>query len=488
MPRSPSRDRSDRFIGQPRRYFRSWNPIEKWKFWLSGLAVLLLVGWGIASFTSSSRRDFQTSHGPLANPHAAWDSQCDACHDKGGEGKGVFNWLDAHQKWNSFTCEKCHAAPVHHASIPAGDAVENCASCHHDHKGKDNSLVRMTDAHCVRCHSQLASTKFETKISRFNVDHPEFKSIQTRPSTIKFSHARHLTAGIVLAEGAKGSFTLDKIPADLREKYRQAGQLDTAAVQLDCKSCHSLDASPRADGKYFAPISFEQSCIACHATETGPVLKQAREVVPSSMVPHGKSFDELQEFAKLLYSSKLQAEHKSLFSSPNPFETKKKDDPAVLAYQDDVKQATDKALGFLTLQCRKCHELEGNRVKPTAIPAVWMTHAKFDHASHRGADCKSCHPNAVARFVGNDPDYEREKVNILGIDSCKQCHAPESFFGKATPGDINHGGVRHGCTDCHRFHGGDQPLHGRGSAIWAPKQTQSIGDLLKGDAGSKSGK
>ena len=42
------------------------------------------------------------------------------------------------------------------------------------------------------------------------------------------------------------------------------------------------------------------------------------------------------------------------------------------------------------------------------------------------------------------------------------------------------GGVRHNCTDCHRYHHGDQPMQGRGGDSWFPKDPRDLADWLKG--------
>lgn len=469
MPRSPSRDLSDRFIGS-RRYFRQLTPIERWKFGLSRAALVALAIWAVVSFAFPAVDSrLQVSHGPLADVHAAWDAQCDACHRPNA---GLS--LDAHVKWHDLTCQKCHGAPAHHASIPAGDAVETCSSCHHDHQGRTNSLVRLTDNHCVRCHANLASSTFAKKVTNFAEDHPPFRSLEKRPSTLKFSHGQHMTAGIVMTEGAKNPFTIDHIQDEswkMKNLKSQPRSLQAPLVQLDCKACHSLDTTPKADGKYFARIQFDTNCKACHTLSTPSVVKSNKQVVDPFLIPHGKTLEELLKSIEAEYSVKLQSEHKPLFNSPNPFDPKRKDDPAVKAYQDEVQQVTHKAIEFLKLTCNKCHEMTGNLTKPSAIPTVWMTHAKFDHTAHRATDCKNCHPNTIAKFVGNDPNYEREPVNILGIDSCRECHGPKR--GES-------GGIRHACTDCHRFHGGDQPLHGRGNPIRFPNDPLTWQEFLRG--------
>jgi hypothetical protein len=276
----------------------------------------------------------------------------------------------------------------------------------------------------------------------------------------------------VLAKDAKNAFTLGQIPPSMREKYRRAGEIDSAAVQLDCKSCHSLDGTPGSSGKYFAPVKFDPHCQACHDTQSGPAIAQGKQVVPSFAVPHGQSLDELEKRIESAYSKEMQKQHQPLFATPNPFDPKRANEPAVIAYQKDVKDATTTAVNFLLRdQCSKCHLVEGRTVPKSNIPAVWLQHSTFDHTAHRMADCKLCHPNADQPLDASKPDYEREPVNIKGIETCRECHAPASG---------NQGGVKHGCTDCHRFHGGDQPLHGRGNEIRFPKDPMTVEELLRG--------
>src|SRR5437870_3764257 len=99
MPRSASRDLADRYAGN-RRYFRHFNAHERWKIRLSRLVLLAFLGWLAWSYFAKTL-DYQVSHGPVANVHAAWDQQCDACHrDPAGA-----NWLDAHGRWHDFSFE-----------------------------------------------------------------------------------------------------------------------------------------------------------------------------------------------------------------------------------------------------------------------------------------------------------------------------------------------------------------------------------------------
>jgi hypothetical protein len=78
--------------------------------------------------------------------------------------------------------------------------------------------------------------------------------------------------------------------------------------------------------------------------------------------------------------------------------------------------------------CAKCHQMTG-RTDPPAVAAVpdrtvWFTHAKFNHASHRGATCATCHPGTGAAFVSKAEADKPEPVQILGVNTCRACHAP----------------------------------------------------------------
>jgi hypothetical protein len=120
--------------------------------------------------------------------------------------------------------------------------------------------------------------------------------------------------------------------------------------------------------------------------------------------------------------------------------------------------------------CAECHHYEGAnrhtpknalkaglppkglRVEPANVPAVWFEHARFDHAAHRALDCLECHKKASSSTVSSD-------VLIPGMDNCVKCHAPRSGSGAQA-----RGGARFDCVECHRYHHGDEPLHGRGSS------------------------
>ena len=307
MPRSPSRDLSDRFIGK-RGYFRNPDAIRRWKYSLAAVAFAAAVGWAAVD-VAAPPAGYGHTHGPLANPHAAFDENCAACHiGHSASDFGLVAVFRPRDRWHDLTCEKCHAGPndhgfAHHAS-PTDDARafhNRCSNCHHDHLGRLYSLVRIADDHCTRCHTDLdkrhdaakslsGGTPYQNKITGFASDHPEFRSldIAKNPRTLKFSHAVHMAPGQTM-KMTVGQVAKLSNPT-VAELYRRPGQPDDALVTLDCASCHKLDSgagSPEYDklkaaldafgeptigtgsrrgpsGAYFLPMNYEASCRACH--------------------------------------------------------------------------------------------------------------------------------------------------------------------------------------------------------------------------------
>ena len=63
-----------------------------------------------------------------------------------------------------------------------------------------------------------------------------------------------------------------------------------------------------------------------------------------------------------------------------------------------------------------------------------------------------------------------DRPGIRGIETCRKCHGPTS---------ADKPGVRADCVDCHRYHNGDQPLHGRGAAAFDPPKKLTIAEWIK---------
>jgi hypothetical protein len=540
MPRSPSRDRSDRFTGfrgyvrEPDRYARAKSAAL--------VSAGVLVGLWLVVEAAHPRAGAYHTHGELANPHAAWDHDCAACH----ESQGVANFslsevLDAQKRWHKLTCTKCHAGPKHHELVKDTAFHDKCSNCHHDHAGRDASLTRLTDRHCTDCHKNLpaahvASAGNYANVSAFAGDHPEFRVLeqsqdpQTKrqkdyaPRTLKFSHAVHMHPG--LNQNVDVKWVADKSSSAAAERYREFVGANNQ-LALDCRACHQLDARvptaadpndagrqgfervsellrgqarasilpPRAEGAYYLPVNFDAHCKACHPVAAPPGAAGGVELKNGFALPHRLQPAELEPLIRAGYAARLLEKNPAFAKTPvlpggrlDPPDRPK--GPTEFGAAVDALTAT--ARGFVSATgatCAKCHVPAEDGKAVAALPphTVWFAHATFNHVSHRGLDCQACHPGtgkpdgAPATRQEGWGKYRNEPVAILGADSCRACHAPAGTQVKQADGTTTTAaGVRHGCTDCHRYHNGDRPLHGLGSPKRDPETLLSLDQFLRG--------
>ena len=522
-----------------------------------------LGGRAVVDVAQPSRAAYGHSHGPLTNPHAAFDDNCSACHAGYSPRALLSNPLgvfSARARWHDLTCEKCHSGPGHHESAtPEGkDRHALCSNCHHDHNGRLFSLVRLNDRDCNACHADLArwhapakslskldGGPYVNKITSFVTDHPKFRSLmgeegeekgppKHKPRTLIFSHAVHMNPGQAYGPDGKEAMTVKKLrelgggAAVARYTDYKPGGDENAKVQLACASCHALDSGtgspgfdrqlatlnkgepthsllpPRAEGAYFLPTNFEAHCRSCHplaANEGSFTRGDAKLIVPRFDLPHRKQTHEIRALLKAGYVKELIAlgelpAPKEVVKPPQqpglPPEAPPKSDE-LSAFDRKVQALADSAERLLLNGkdgCAKCHKTEpakkgtdggGFTIKPVPDRTVWFTHAKFNHASHRGATCAACHPGTEGRPISPTDAEKPENVLIRGIDSCRTCHSPTSSNVTLPDGTkASGGGVRSSCTDCHRYHHGDQPLQGRGAQSWFPKEPRDLADWLKG--------
>jgi hypothetical protein len=551
MPRSPSRDLADRYDGN-RGYFHRPAGLIRYKNRLALAALALAVLWvGFEAFFPTRASSTHT-HGALSNPHAMWDNNCAACHIGFSPADfGPLSLFRPAERWHALTCEQCHAGPPHHRIVNPDSATfhARCSNCHHEHGGRGHSLVRLTDAHCTRCHADLtrhaqASPHFHDRITAFPTDHPEFRELAAWPAgkpydrrTLKFSHGLHLTPGLVYKKDAKGELTLRRLRElsgpETAARYRRPDQTDGSRVILDCASCHQLDsripggvpvtlagnpadpvarpetgaavAMPRKEGAYYLPVNFDAHCKACHPLRA-PAGVSGKVVLPTFDLPHGKQPDELKDLVAGEYSRRLLDPKNpavaALMGPGGRFDPR--DSPALATFQREVDRLTRFATATLFqaapspesapvqlpsggYACGKCHDLAPGkgkadlpRVVPLSTQAIWFPHALFNHVAHRGVSCASCHPGAGAAYHGDGWTAEKEPIQIAGIESCRQCHGPPRS--RVEPGGqrVPAGGVRHGCTDCHRYHNGDHPLQGRGADARNSGKPLTPGEFSRG--------
>jgi len=494
------------------------------------------------SWKATDRNSLRANHGTLTRAHSLWDSQCDACHIpfEPIDGRALFSSVSSPSSRSSDKlCMSCHAGPDHHDSTIDAE-VRSCAECHRDHQGRDFSLVRLGDNECTRCHQSLEKhidpkrkkkegrEAFVDSVTAFNESgHPPFgpeaaelvskdgESLKDR-SKLKFNHARHMSPGIVKNPG-DSPYTYEQIPVNEERPRYQKWARSTDAVQLDCSSCHQLDSTEigasapptmatsgfpsRSPGRYYLPITFQNECRGCHVLSFDPSRKNLE-------VPHGVQPDQVREFLRQSQTAQVLLADPAILEGYTPTSRLPGKSPISVTARKRLDEAVSREMRFMfpddstgsqhqnANNCMECHyyskdRIEGYpvRVEPTRVPEVWFTHASFNHTAHRGVSCRDCHSGAYAMSEDGkslNPRASSSNVDYLipGISNCVQCHAPASsqgWFG-TSPAPVK-GGASFDCTECHRYHNGDQTLQGPGASVQNAGAERSIRQFLEARSG-----
>lgn len=510
-PRETGKERASRIQLD---YYKHPDRLLRVKLWLTLAALVPALLWLVGGLVYSRQAQALYSRGPVAAAHAAWEDKCEVCHTayQPLSSENVTHGFVGDPHASDQKCTACHAGPVHHAKQNKAD-TPTCATCHRDHRGRDASLVRLADADCTDCHSNLAghmtgTTAYQNSITVFdgNLDHhPEFRSVRENkdPGNLKFNHALHLSAGMVRTPDGK-KMKLSDIN-DEAERHRYARQQGTAemgaAIQLDCASCHQLETarlletpaatSAPSSGATMLPINYDKHCRACHPLTLMP--KDPAQSGAPVVVPHRLQPDEVRSFLWGAYAEKFTEPWRQQPANKRPLPGQA---PITDAEQEKLRkrigQATEEADSFLRLDavgdaekvlfrgkttCGECHIYEKNRpqsslperIKPTNVPAIWFRSARFSHAAHHAVACRECHAKAESSKCSSD-------VLLPGIAECVKCHAPAH-----TEGGMARGGVRFDCTECHRFHHGEgEAAAASGARARAAPHPGSIEDFLSG--------
>lgn len=462
-------------------YYKVRDPITRWKLWLAVGAAAVFGGWlvaeAVSEFFPGGRLRITNpelySRGAVSQVHAAWNDQCDKCHENFSPISEQADW--ARNVFGGMTtpnakCEACHAGAIHSPSMK--DADVSCASCHREHQGPHSSLLANMEQTCIRCHKDLGPhIASHADAHRHAVDphidsfasvsepgsHPPFLSLESDPGTIEFNHFVHLNP----KAGGTKKWQLENViqlpegkdRAEALARYKPFERPD-GVVQLECRACHVVDAedfgipnqgfskygitSSREHRRYMMPIRYQNQCRACHPNLVDRDL--GAEPPPDNFgkkkdteIPHGITPAEVEKFL-LAYrggdGNKVESDLRKIFP----------------------RQARGE------FACGKCHHYQfsdgkslPDTIDPAGIPEVWLRHGLFDHSAHRKESCERCHPKVAQSKQTKD-------VLILGIDNCRECHSPK---GSQSTDFTN--GARSDCMTCHTYHNGAHPLAGPGA-------------------------
>ncbi len=511
-------------------YFRQRDPFAVRRRWLV-LCALSLAGayaaWaaiaesgGVDSPNGGWRRVWgrQVSTGPLANPHASFESDCGACHGAG------FSYPLAHDAWrgNDVTAvahieRSCNTAGCHIVAHHFIDALtptaqlweRDCVSCHQDHLGRQHALAQVADAACEQCHANLSEHLVSPGSIRDRIDtftlrgHGDFTSLKSHPDGIRFDHYQHLQPGQVVkardGSANRAGFSLDRLPERYQGRYRGSQEIE-GWVQLTCEDCHQLTLQPDSpagsaadshDAAYYAPIDFEQHCEACHALNYGGRTGALQPL------PHAARREEVAlilrskiEGGRLTGSIRMPSDTTRSVAAPGTGSGIKGSDFAAADAEVEAK------LDELQTRCSQCHwdeHLQPEFVERAArgktaplVPTRWLRRGSFDHAAHTRMDCRFCHAGVFQRTKGAGlPDHTT--VMIAGVSSCTPCHRPaesaapreivdglQAQYSRRDPdesrisatGNLAEGAqpawASAACTTCHRYHWTRRDASGEG--------------------------
>src|SRR5262245_36487971 len=124
MPREPSIAESakQRSLRVPLDYYRRPDALVRMKWWLAALVAglsALYVGWLFADVRAGQSH---VSPGPVSGAHAAWNDDCQVCHQSSQPLRSdavsltrLISGQAAHRESLDAACLKCHNVAVHHA-------------------------------------------------------------------------------------------------------------------------------------------------------------------------------------------------------------------------------------------------------------------------------------------------------------------------------------------------------------------------------------
>lgn len=509
VPRETGRERSQRIEMD---HYRRRGGLAKSKIAMAVIGA----GFGVAAMAYALVDSKAVNTGPLSEPHASLEQDCQVCHQTltpiASDSVRNFGLLgiDQHESIDHTfqSCTSCHRSSEHPIGDHFRDSMtadfqlldKNCVLCHSEHHGRAHDIALVSEQQCAHCHGQLDSVLVSgsqsvqlgsdnTSIVSFTTQHGDFQSLANGdPGQVTFDHAQHLLPG--QPGQGKDVMRLGDLEPEQREQYRrkmeqlkasdaQFADLDTSddgLVQLDCSSCHQLAGAPQFGvtmtsdselGRYFAPISFDRHCAACHSINPAG---RSENTLP---IPHAAPWSEVDTWlaAKSARQPQERAESSPLGVGigAGSDDQASPDDERVRSWR---AATLEDSRAMVRQQCLKCHQAEliqddasimaaRRSDGPPLIPQRWLRHGIYDHAAHPGIDCRYCHQQAYAEGTPDQAGSDQNIVMIGGIETCVGCHRPAET---ATPGELMDGDqprevlgtqplwASDRCTMCHRYH------------------------------------
>ena len=245
-------------------YYRKPDAMSRWRGRLTLLACLVAGAWVVAAPTWDGRpvggfrlfqQDRMASKGPVARPHAMWETKCEACH-KPFTPINDSRWspalATAPKAAAAADAENCHAGPPHHASerkedVPSSPSATAtiAAATPRCWRWTTRSVRPVTRTWPTIARSRPSPKVTAEHVTQFDADtahHPAFTPPPVGSGRIKFSHARHMAKGQTMVDHG-APFRFADLDESDRARYGWTPGRDRDAIQLHCETCHRLDGA-----------------------------------------------------------------------------------------------------------------------------------------------------------------------------------------------------------------------------------------------------
>lgn len=469
------------------------HPFRRWKLILS-IAVPAVAALWLAA--SAARGDYRLyNSGPVSTAHAMFGSECARCHLPEGKTGFFLPAADAgcinchegptHNRREVFTpaCASCHLEHKGRVEL-AAMADQLCTQCHGRLQTTDGVTAFTKEiGGFVSGHPEFAVTVAAAgTATRVRLDD---RARLRDNAQIQLNHAKHLKAGLRGLEdlrstrGSTGILPGREGPrltcVYCHEPDERRSTIGPIAFDRHCgPACHTLDFDARLPGlavPHDAPSvvhaflrgvfsDFFEGCEAVQrtpaaATPAARARCQAlglvkRDGLPAEADPERPRGGRLGRRAEAEEPPPDAPRGARLAQRPPADDTpadaprgrpgrraEAEVSPGPIETWTATQLRNAESLVFKQ-RCELCHTLVPGPdalpvVAPTAIPARWMPHARFDHGSHRPLACAECHRAAEST--------ETTDVLLPSIETCAQCHR-----GTKPPT------ARSGCVECHVYH------------------------------------
>ncbi len=351
--------------------------------------------------------------GPVSNAHAAFESNCEACHSPLTETKQQTLCLSCHTE----VATDIRATSGFHGKHPAV-AQDQCQSCHREHKGRAATTLAFdlagfnhtnTDfplhwghaaAPCSACHQNDEGS------SNANNKEADFKYTDA-PTQCNACHAKDDTHQGMLGTDCASCHTVRQWQPAPFDHSTTAFPLTGSHAATACTDCHTTGSL----------INTPTQCASCHKQDdihNGTLGSNCQQCHTADNWQKNQFNHQLQTgFA-------LTAGHAGLACischTPGlPMSSAQGDNCLSCHAKDDVHQGNNGTA------CQSCH-----------TTAAWRT-TTFKHAAetgfalqgaHTSLTCNQCHKGALTDPIGN---------------TCDQCHSPDPHAGQ----------LGNNCQQCH---------------------------------------